>query len=69
MRQARLNIPFSGGDDMDDKKAALFSKAFLILYEGFCDEHGSMLIGSGVDVIDSDSISNVEIGTSEKLTK
>ena len=54
---------------MDDKKAALFSKAFLILYEGFCDEHGSMLIGSGVDVIDYDSISNVEIGTSEKLTK
>lgn len=39
---------------MDDKKTALFSKALLLLYEGYCEEHGCTLIGSRVVVADPD---------------
>lgn len=39
---------------MDDKKLALFSKALMILYEGYCEEHGCTLIGARMVVKDSD---------------
>lgn len=40
---------------MDDKKMALFSKALLILCEGYCEEHGCTLVGARVVIADSDS--------------
>lgn len=39
---------------MDEKKVALFSKALLILWEGFCEEHGCTPIGSKVVVVDAE---------------
>lgn len=33
---------------MDAKKEALLSKAFLDLFEGYCEEHGCTLIGARV---------------------
>lgn len=40
---------------MDDKKIALFSKALLILWEGLCEEHGGIPVGSRVVVVDADT--------------
>lgn len=40
---------------MDEKKIALFSKALLILCEGYCEEHGCKLIGARVVVTDPDA--------------
>lgn len=43
---------------MDEKKIALFSKALLILCEGYCEEHGCTLVGARVVVEDPDSPDN-----------
>lgn len=43
---------------MDDKQMDLFAKAFLILCEGYCEEHGCTLIGAKVVMSDSDSPDN-----------
>lgn len=40
---------------MDDKKFALFSKALLLLYEGYFEEHGCTLINPRVVLADPDS--------------
>lgn len=52
---------------MDEKKIALFSKALLILYEGYCEEHGCKLVGARVVVTDPDSPENKKQDT-ENLT-
>lgn len=43
---------------MDDKKFALFSRALLSLYEGYCEEHGAKLINPRVTLADFAPIEN-----------